>query len=1054
MQQNTNVGTPPAAMQQTAEAFNLAGHRVTGWLIKVSLYAGVAWFAYQLAMQTYPARHTMRESPVATIAILALSLTVAAYAAIRQQAHLAEQTRARRAQHLGTEAEKAGLLCAVEAACDAVVIADSDGTIQYVNPAFTRMTGYGSGEVIGRNPRLEKPERWMGPALHKQVRDAVHAGKTWRGESANRRKDGSLYDEELTVAAVRDEGGGIRKYVAVRRDISDRRSADETRSFLASIVESTEDAIISSTTQGTIVTWNQGAERLFGYTVNEVAGEPVSMLAPADQRASLKSIADTLRRGESVTQFECIGLTKAGRRLNISISACPVADADGQVTAWAAIIRDITARVQAQEARAWLASIVDSADDAIFGLSPDGAILSWNRGAEAMYGYTTGEILGKAFSILLPSATTGESVAMLDRIRSGESISQFETVTVQRDGQPVDVCLTLSPVRNAAGAVVGASAIARDITSRRQDREALERSEERYRTLIANLPDVVLVADEAGQPVFCTPNCVGVSGYTRQEVCSPGLWISRIHPEDLPEVESAYRALFAQGQAIDVEYRFLRKDEKWIWLHSRAVSTHAREGRRYRDELLSDITARKRMEQKLAHQATHDLLTGLPNRLVFEDRFQQVVARARRQGGMAALLYLDLDRFKRINGTLGHTAGDTLIRLAAERLSGCLRESETLSRMSGDRFAVLLGDLGAPQDAGHAADRILKALSAPFSVKGNEVFLTGSIGISFYPQDGEELLTLQRAADCALQTAKRQGTRRVQMSPEISRAEGRRLALETELHYALERGELSVHYQPQFDLATNRISGLEALVRWHNPKFGMVPPAVLIPIAEESGLIVPIGAFVLREACRQGKLWREAGYAPVKLAVNTSAVQFTRGDLVETVAGVLAETGLEPSYLDLEVTESIIIQDIQETARQLKELKMLGVTVSLDDFGTGYSSLSYLEELPIDNLKIDRKFVQRMNGTEATRTLVQSIVGLAHSLGMRAVAEGVETGEQLEHLKAMGCDRAQSFLLAGPAPALCIQALLMQPAGSAPPASPAVNGGPWLAADDGAAAIQ
>jgi diguanylate cyclase (GGDEF)-like protein len=507
--------------------------------------------------------------------------------------------------------------------------------------------------------------------------------------------------------------------------------------------------------------------------------------------------------------------------------------------------------------------------------------------------------------------------------------------------------------------------------------------------------------------------------------------MSRIHPEDRPAVAAAFLAAFESGAAIDTEYRFRTKDARCIWLHSRAVNVGERDGQRYRDGLLSDITERKLMEQKLAHQATHDLLTGLPNRVVFEDRFHQALARARRRNGMLALLYLDLDRFKRINDTLGHLAGDTLIQLAAQRLAGRLRESETISRNGGDRFTLILGDVGAPQDAVSVAERIQEVLSAPFSVKGNEVFLGASIGIAFYPQDGVDLTGLQRAADSALYAAKRQGKRRIQLSnPEISQAANRRLAMETELHHALERHELSVHYQPQFDLATGCIAGLEALVRWDNPAFGRVPASVLIPIAEESGLIVPIGAHVLRVACRQSKLWQDQGYGPIQVAVNTSAVQFARGDLMETVAATLAETGLEACYLDLEVTESVIMQDIRETARQLRELKTLGVSVSLDDFGTGYSSLSYLEELPIDNLKIDRKFVQRMNGADNTRTLVQSIVGLAHGLGMRAVAEGVETGEQLAQLKAMGCDRAQSFMLAGPAPALCIQALLAARSGA------------------------
>jgi len=341
---------------------------------------------------------------------------------------------------------------------------------------------------------------------------------------------------------------------------------------------------------------------------------------------------------------------------------------------------------------------------------------------------------------------------------------------------------------------------------------------------------------------------------------------------------------------------------------------------------------------------------------------------------------------------------------------------------------LILTDVGGPQAAACVAERILGTLSAPFHVKGNEVFLSASIGIALFPQDGPDLASLQKAADSALYAAKRQGKHRFEMfTPELSIAASRRLAIESELHHALERDEVSLHYQPQFDLATNRIAGVEALLRWTNPKFGHMPVSDLIPIAEETGLIVPISARVLREACRQGRSWQEAGSPPIEVAVNTSAVQFAQGNLTEMVARALAETGLEASRLDLEVTESVLMQDIQESARQLTELKKLGVSVSLDDFGTGYSSLSYLEELPIDNLKIDRKFVRRMSDAGNSQTLVQAIVDLAHGLGMRAIAEGAETPRQLELLRAMGCDRAQSFLLAGPAPADSIQALLAQP---------------------------
>jgi len=1011
-------------LENAGALLGLTGRRFTGRLIKVSLAGGVSWFVYQLADAIASSHSALQQSPSGTIAFLALALTVAAYAAMRQQAEMLGETQVQPARDAGMEMEKTGLVSAIEEASDAVVVTDGTGTIQYVNPAYTRMTGYRAEEVIGRSPLLQKPG--LGPTLYQQVRETAQNGKIWRGEAANRRKDGSSYVEDVTVAPVRDARGAIH-YIAIQRDMTARHAANEAKAFLASIVESSEDAILSSTQGGVILSWNRGAERLYGYRAEEVVGKPVSILDPIDQRASLKRISDTLERGESIGQFEGVGLTKEGKRVDISISACPIRNAEGHITARAAIIRDISARVQAQEARALLASIVDSADDAIFGAAPDGAILSWNKSAGAMFGYRAEEILGKPFSVLVAAGSIAETSELLDRIGRGDTISQRETVMVNRGGAQVEVSLTISPVRNAAGRVVGFSTIARDIRRRRRDREALQQSEEKYRLLVANLPDVVWVADEVGEPVFISSNCEGLTGYAPEELCQPGAWVERIHPEDRPRVAAAYLAVIEDDAPFDAEYRFLRKDGQWIWIHSRAVSFHERDGKHYRDGLFSDITERKRLEQKLAHQATHDLLTGLPNRAVFEDRFRQALARARRQSGMAALLYLDLDRFKRINDTLGHLAGDTLIQLAAERLAGCLRQSETLSRSGGDRFMLVLSDVTVPHDAVQVASRILETLAQPFAVKGNEVFLGASIGIALYPQDGVDLLALQHAADSALYAAKRQGKQRIQLSnPEISQAASRRLAIETELHHALERDELSVDYQPQFDLATSHIVGLEALVRWYNPKFGQVSPSILIPIAEESGLIMPIGARVLHDACLQGKLWWDAGYGPFHVAVNTSAVQFARGDLAETVAATLAETGMQASHLDVEVTESVIMQDIRETARQLKELKKLGVSVSLDDFGTGYSSLSYLEELPIDNLKIDRKFVQRMNGADNTRTLVQSMVGLAHGLGMRAVAEGVETAEQLELLKAMGCDRAQSFMLGRPAPAPAIQALLAE----------------------------
>ena len=414
-----NPNSPETAMElgNANAVLDLPGRRVTGRLIKASLLGGVAWFAYQLA-NPIVSHEAFQQSAVATIAFLALALTVAAYAAMRQQADLAAQSHAQSARNIGAELERAGLVGAIDEASDAVVITDSAGTIQYVNPAYTRMTGYRAEEVIGHNPRLR--EWGMGSAVHRQVWETGRTGNVWRGEVAAWRKDGSPYVEDITVAPVRDADGAIRRYISIQRDMTARHAANETKAFLASIVESSEDAIMSSTPEGVIRSWNRGAEQLYGYRAEEVVGKPVSMLAPGDQRASLKWIAEKLQRGESVGQLAGVGLAKDGKRVDISISACPIRNADGQITACAAIMRDITALVQAQEASALLASIVDSSDAAIFGAAPDGAILSWNKGAETMYGYRAGEVFGKPISMLAPAAGIGEIFQLVDRIGRGK----------------------------------------------------------------------------------------------------------------------------------------------------------------------------------------------------------------------------------------------------------------------------------------------------------------------------------------------------------------------------------------------------------------------------------------------------------------------------------------------------------------------------------------------------------------------------------------------------------------------------------------------------------
>jgi diguanylate cyclase (GGDEF)-like protein len=424
------------------------------------------------------------------------------------------------------------------------------------------------------------------------------------------------------------------------------------------------------------------------------------------------------------------------------------------------------------------------------------------------------------------------------------------------------------------------------------------------------------------------------------------------------------------------------------------------------------------LTNRLSYQAQHDPLTGLPNRALLEDRLRQALTLARRQAKMVAVFYVDLDRFKFINDTLGHHVGDLLLQQVAKRLEDAVRQSDTLARPGGDEFVAVLFGIETVRDAEIVGERIMEAMRDPFQVKGHELFASASVGLSLFPEDGEDAATLQKHADVAMYEVKNRGRNRFQrFAPEMNSASSERLEIENQLHWALDRGELQLYYQPQFQLPSRQLGGVEALLRWNHPKWGLVLPNRFVPVAEESGLIIPIGLWVLQEACRQHQLWRRMGYSPVKIAVNISATQFMRSNLAEKVAEVLAAHEMEPCYLEVELTEGVLMRDAADSARQIAELRALGVRISIDDFGTGYSSLSYLQRLPIDDLKIDKCFVQCIDQAASTQPLVQAIVGLAHGLKLTATAEGVETENELAVLQALGCDKVQGFLLGRPVPA-------------------------------------
>jgi diguanylate cyclase (GGDEF)-like protein len=425
-----------------------------------------------------------------------------------------------------------------------------------------------------------------------------------------------------------------------------------------------------------------------------------------------------------------------------------------------------------------------------------------------------------------------------------------------------------------------------------------------------------------------------------------------------------------------------------------------------------------RLQVETEHIAHHDAVTNLPNRLVLEDRLAQAISLSRRHLAATAVLFLDLDRFKYINDSLGHAIGDRLLQSVSQRLLASVRESDTVTRLGGDEFVILLAEMAHPQDAAISAKKILLSLATPHFIGGHELHIDGSIGISVYPADGEDAESLIKNADAAMYHAKENGRNNFQFfTAEMNVKVVQRQSVEAGLRGALEREEFLLHYQPKVNLTTGEITSVEALIRWQPIDRELVPPAQFIPIAEDSGLIVPIGRWVLREACRQARAWQDAGLRPVPIAVNVSAAEFRQVDFIKSICTILDETGMQARYLELELTESVLMTHARFTASMLHSLKEMGIHLAVDDFGTGYSSLSYLHEFPIDILKIDRSFINKISSDPGDSTIVNAIISMGKSLNHLVVAEGIETNEQMNYLQAHRCEEGQGYLFSRPLPA-------------------------------------
>ncbi|HLZ25967.1 MAG TPA: EAL domain-containing protein [Chloroflexota bacterium] len=679
------------------------------------------------------------------------------------------------------------------------------------------------------------------------------------------------------------------------------------------------------------------------------------------------------------------------------------------------------ARESAQREARQKAAIIEQMADAVVVCDAQRRIVECNQAAATLFDVRAEDLIGrlgaggpKGSKWRMFGADDGLEVVRdngpLSRATRGETVTADYRLVTQT-GLERWVSTRATPLRAADGSVTGSILVLRDVAEERRSDTALRESEERYRQLVEFCPDPIVVHCD-GLVVFANPATLAMAGASREDEIVGHPILEFIHPDSQEFVAERTRLSIEQNEASTLGRETLvRLDGDLVQIESTMMPITF-EGRRAIQAVLRDVTERRQAEAALAHQATHDALTGLPNRVLLLDRLRQAVAAARRDGANLSLLLMDLDRFKEVNDTLGHHAGDLLLQQVGTRLHNALRQVDTIARLGGDEFAVILHGTGA-EGVGTIVEALLHRLQAPFVVEGQSVAIGASIGVALWPEHGEEADVLMRRADVAMYVAKRGSTGFAIYAADQDRNSPDRLSMIGELRRAIEEGELVLHYQPKVELKTGQLAGVEALVRWAHPMRGLIGPDQFVPIAEQAGLIEPLSRWVLRAALAQAAAWQRIGL-DVPVAVNLSMRNLHDEHLPEKIAEQLRAARIPSNLLVLEITESTLMVDLPRTMSILERLRAMGIRIAIDDFGTGHSSLAYLKRLPVDEVKIDRSFVKEIATDATDRIIVRSTVDLAHSLGLRVVAEGVEDALTMTLLAELGCDLVQGFHLGRP----------------------------------------
>jgi diguanylate cyclase (GGDEF)-like protein/PAS domain S-box-containing protein len=797
--------------------------------------------------------------------------------------------------------------------------------------------------------------------------------------------------------------------------------------FLPSIIESARDAFVVIDSANKVIEWSPQAERLFGWRNEEAIGKSLTdLIIPArlapERNSVLRAGCGSALHRSGNRQIETTAFHKDGDELDVELTVTPI-EVNG-ARFFSASIRDISDRKKAekellqmqlelQSALQANKNIMDHSLDVICILDRLGRFVQVSKACEKTWGYAADELEGRNYIELVHPEDMAVPLAADDSVVVNGATFDFENRYIHKSGRIVDTMWTCSWSDQDKFFYC----IARDVTEPRKESRKLEESEQRFRSLFENHTDAIFSFDPNGNFLSANNAVSKLTGYPVEDL--RGMTFHPLIAAEFLEQAIAFIAASFQGNPQNFDTVCIRKDGTRFDVHVTTLPIVVNEKIVGIHGIARDITYSKNYERRIEYLANYDSLTGLPNRNLLDDRMRHAVIQADRLGLQIGVLYLDINRFKLINDSLGHDKGDMLLQIVANRLQENVREGDTVARLGSDEFVMVLENITMVEAVSTIANDLLNAIAAPIKIGSVDLAVSTSIGASVYPKDGEDNVTLLKNADLAMYQAKQEGAGTFRFyNSEMNARVLERLINENNLRSALEKEELVLHYQPRVDVASRQIVGIEALVRWLHPERGLVSPLEFIPLAEEIGLIGELGEWVLKTACRQNRLWQDQGLTPVKVSVNLSAQQLSSTSMInQTIQNVLSETGMDARWLELEITESSLMQNIESTLNMLLEIRDSGVSISIDDFGTGYSSLSYLKRLPIDTLKIDKSFIRDIAIDREDAAIVTATIAMAHTMRLKVVAEGVTSKEQIRFLESHRCDQVQGYLLSYPLPA-------------------------------------